>query len=64
MGTDKLDQSSWAGNSCPDLGSVEVWGTDFRPDSDMLCQHLHVLRSIILLFAAIASAKILSMGSR
>lgn len=64
VGTEQLDQSSWAGNTCPSLGSVEMWGTDFAPDSELLCQHLHTLRAIILLFAAITAAKILAMGNR
>ncbi|MBT2117208.1 hypothetical protein KK141_09235 [Dyella sp. LX-66] len=62
---DKVDQTSWAGNSCPDIGTAEVFGQQWTAADPMLfCAWLAKVRAVILVFGAIAAATILALGSR
>jgi len=61
-GVDGLDQSSWAGNTCPDLGSVEVFGMSFAPDTTLFCRYIEYVRAIVLLLGAVLSGFILASG--
>ena len=62
-GTEGLDQSSWAGNTCPDLGTVQVFGTSWTPDTTLFCRWIAIIRAVVLLAGAVASCLILARAS-
>ncbi len=59
-----LNQSSWAGNTCPDLGTAQVFGTSWTPDTTLFCRWLLFIRGAVLLGAAILSCLILAGGGK
>lgn len=59
-----VDQTSWAGNTCPDLGSAEVFGTSWTPDTTLFCRYLAYIRAAVLLAGAIVSVLILAGGAK
>lgn len=48
--------------TCPDIPTVEVFGTSIDFNNGPLCQWLALGGQLVLIFAALASLKILSMG--
>lgn len=61
----QVDQTSWAGNTCPDIGTAEVFGQQWTAaDPELFCAWLAKVRACILVFGAIAAATILALGSR
>lgn len=57
-----LNQSSWAGNTCPDLGTAQIFGTSWSPDSTLFCRWLQYIRAVVLLAGAVCSCLILAGG--
>lgn len=62
--TSNIDQTSWAGNTCPDLGSAEIFGTSWTPDTTLFCKWLSFIRGAVLLGGAILSVIILVAGAK
>lgn len=63
-GTGQLDQSGFAGNTCPLLPSFEVFGQVVSFDQDLFCSWLATIRGIMILVAAFVSARILASGGK
>lgn len=60
-----IDQSGWAGNTCPALPNLELFGKSITyGDQPMFCDWLAKLRAIFLLVAAFISARILASGGK
>jgi hypothetical protein len=59
--TGVIDQTSWAGNSCPSLPSaVTEFGTLVLGDQDFFCNWLAAIRAIVLLAGSFISVRILT----
>lgn len=63
-GVGDLDQSGFAGNTCPALPSFEVFGQTISFGNDLFCRWLEQIRAIILLVAAFISARIIASGGK
>lgn len=62
--TSVIDESGWAGNTCPQLPTITLLGHDVTfGDQALFCQWLAVLRGVFLLICAFISARILA-GSK
>lgn len=60
----KIDQTSWAGNSCPTLPVVMVFGKPWSMDQGFFCEWLAMLRPIFLLIAGFIAIKITASGGK
>lgn len=60
----KIDQTSWAGNTCPQLPTVEVFGRPWSMDQGYFCDWLAMLRPIFLLVAGFVAVRITASGGK
>lgn len=59
-----IDESGWAGNTCPQLPTLTLLGNEMTfGDQTLFCKWLSVLRGVFLLICAFISARILA-GSK
>lgn len=64
-GTSAIDESGWAGNTCPQLPSLTLFGKEITyGDQSLFCQWLATLRPIFLLFCGFIAARILASGGK
>lgn len=63
-GTGDIDQSSWAGNTCPALPVVTVFGHPWSMDQNYFCEWLAMLRPIFLLVCGFIAIKITASGGK
>jgi hypothetical protein len=60
-----IDQSSWAGTTCPQLPDLELFGKSITyGDQAMFCDWLAKLRAVFLLVGAFVAARILASGGK
>lgn len=64
-GTSAIDESGWAGNTCPQLPSLTLFGKEMTyGDQSLFCSWLATLRPIFLLFCGFIAARILASGGK
>lgn len=62
---ENIDQTSWAGNTCPALPVVIVLGKPWSMDADgFFCRWLAVIRSVFLLVCGFIAVKITASGGK
>lgn len=63
-GVENIDQTSWAGNTCPTLPVVTVFGHPWSFDQNLFCQWLAMIRPIFLLVCGFIAIKITASGGK
>lgn len=60
----KIDQTSWAGNSCPQLPTVMVFGKPWSMDQGYFCESLDVFRNIFIFVCGFIAVCIVAVGGK